>query len=247
MTEFTRGVGTGLPLGTFQDVVVLTRDLFDAIEFDAACSGDHRTAAQQMSSLAVSGTQTAAFPRSEAYLRAGEQWLLADDPAAAASGFRRALEEGGPAFVDPRVPLARALFLMDRVAEAEALIRQLEAEQPRDPQVCDLVAELLVERSDLPGALRWATTGVDLCLGRAPVTASSSEPSTGEARADASLAGPALAADAPAGFPDGNTTELRLLLNLRYRIRNDLGLAEDSYDRLLDELPSDPAKRTGGG
>jgi hypothetical protein len=30
-------------------------------------------------------------------------------------------------------------------------------------------------------------------------------------------------------------SELRLLLSLRYRIRNDLGLPEDRYDQLLDE------------
>ena len=40
---------------------------------------------------------------------------------------------------------------------------------------------------------------------------------------------------------NGDPTELRLLLTLRYRIRNDLGLPEDDYDRLLDELPSGPA------
>ena len=52
-------------------------------------------------------------------------------------------------------------------------------------------------------------------------------------------------ADDPATRPaefsaNGDPTELRLLLSLRYRIRVDLGLAEDDYDRLLDELPSDP-------
>lgn len=30
-------------------------------------------------------------------------------------------------------------------------------------------------------------------------------------------------------------SELPLLLSLRYRIRNDLGLGEDEYDQLLDE------------
>ena len=145
-------------MGTSPDVVVLTRDMFDEIEFDAAASGDHRTAAEQMISLAATGTQTDELPRSEAYLRAGEQWLLADDPAAAAEGFREALADGGPAFVDPRVPLARALFLMDKVPEAEALIQQIEREKPDDPRIFDLVAELLVDRSDLQGALRWATT-----------------------------------------------------------------------------------------
>jgi hypothetical protein len=226
VTEFVHGVGTGLGLGTSRDVVVLTRDLFDAIEFDAAFSGDHRSAAEQMINLAVTGTQTDDFPRSEAYVRAGEQWLLADDPAAAAQGFRRALADGGPAFVDPRVPLARALFMMDKPAEAEALIRQIEQEQPRDPRIYDLVAELLVERSDLAGALRWATTGVRLCLGRAGVDWDPEDPAQ---------------PTRPVSVANGDRTELRLLLTLRYRIRNDLGLAEDGYDRLLDELPSGPA------
>jgi hypothetical protein len=36
----------------------------------------------------------------------------------------------------------------------------------------------------------------------------------------------------------GDENELRLLLSLRFRIRNDLGLAEDDYDRLLDTFPS---------
>jgi Tetratricopeptide repeat len=227
VTEFVRGVGTGLGLGTSRDVVLLTRDMFDAIEFDAACSGDHRAAAEQMISLAATGTQTDDFPRSEAYLRAGEQWLLADEPAAAAQGFQRALDDGGPAFSDPRVPLARALFMMDRAADAEALIRQIEAEQPADPRIYDLVAELLVERSDLAGALRWATTGVGLCLGRLGDGWDADMPPQ-----------PVHAARVPAG---GDPNELRLLLTLRYRIRNDLGLPEDDYDRLLDELPSGPA------
>jgi len=231
VTEFVHGVGTGLGLGTSRDVVVLTRDLFDTIEFDAACSGDHRTAAEQMINLAVTGTQTDDFPRAEAYVRAGEQWLLADDPAAAAQGFRRAIEDGGPAFVDPRVPLARALFLMDRPAEAEALIQQIEQEQPGDPRIYDTVAELLVERSDLAGALRWATTGVGLCLGR-----------VGPGWDPDASAQPAHPVRYSAG---GDPNELRLLLTLRYRIRNDLALPEDDYDRLLDELPSDPAAPAG--
>ncbi len=212
-------------------MVLLTRDLFDAIEFDAACTGDHRAAAEQMIGLATTGTQTDEFPRAEAYLRAGEQWLLADDPVAAAEGFQRALEDGGRAFVDPRVPLARALFMMDRPAEAEALIRQIEQEQPTDPRIYDLVAELLVERSELRGALRWVTTGVGLCLGRLG------------GGWDAGMAVPVPSrAQASAG---GDPTELRLLLTLRYRIRNDLGLPEDDYDKLLDELPSDPAAPAG--
>jgi len=211
---------------------MLTRDMFDAIEFDAAASGDHRTAAEHMISLAATGTQTEEFPRSEALLRAGEQWLLADEPAAAAQEFRQALADGGPAFVDPRVPLARALLMMDKTDEADALIEQIELEKPDDPRLCDLVAELLVERSDLQGALRWATTGVGLCLGRLGAGWDPDAPGRLPAQ--------------PAQFSaNGDPTELRLLLSLRYRIRIDLGLPEDDYDRLLDEPTSGPATPAG--
>jgi tetratricopeptide repeat protein len=213
-------------------VVVLSRDAFDAIEFDAACSGEHRAAAQEMTRLADTGTQTQAMPRSEAYVRAGEQWLLADDPAAAVHGFHRALADGGPSSVDPRIPLARALFQLGRTAEAETHIRKLAAKPPRDARMCDLLAELLVEQSDLPGALAWATAGVELCLGLTP------GPVAGGA--GSAVPGPA-GTRGPVAQADEN--ELRLLLSLRFRIRNDLGLPEDDYDRLLDELPS---RRTEG-
>jgi hypothetical protein len=192
-------------------VAVLSREEFDAIEFDAAASGDHQAAARRMSKLAVTGTQTDSMPRSEAFLRAGEQWLLADDPAAAASGFRLAMADGGPVFVDPRVPLARALFLLGKPVEAQSLLDQLKAEGRSDPRMCDLVAELLVERSDLAGALDWATAGVDL------------------------LAARKRNGDGAAGLPGDAAAELRMLLSIRYRIRNDLGLPEDHYDRLLDD------------
>jgi hypothetical protein len=158
---------------------------------------------------------------SEAYVRAGEQWLLADDPAAAVRGFYRALADGGPSSVDPRIPLARALFQLGRIEEAEEHIRALGSEPPRDPRMCDLLAELLVEQFDLPGALAWATAGVELCLGRTPGPVASGVSSP------AGLAGAGQVAPA-------DENELRLLLSLRFRIRNDLGLPEDDYDRLLD-------------
>jgi predicted Zn-dependent protease len=188
-------------------VVALSREQFDSIEFDAAASGDHVAAARQMTLLAMTGTETVAMPRAEAFLRAGEQWLLADEPAEAAVGFRRAMADGGPVFDDPRIPLARALFQLGRQSEAQALISEVKAEGPGNPRTCDLVAELLVEQADLAGALDWATTGVELCLASA---------GHGERR-------------------DADESELRLLLRLRYRIRNDLGLPEDSYDAMLDD------------
>ncbi len=234
-------------------MAVLSREEFDAIEFDAACSGDHQTAARRMSRLAVTGIQTDSMPRSEAFLRAGEQWLLADDPAAAASGFRLAMADGGPVFVDPRVPLARALFQLERPGEAQALIEKLKAEGATDPRTCDIVAELLVERSDLAGALDWATAGVELCLARAagdrPLGSGAVRPAGGgsdegppaadggrsEGRLYAVRGLHSVSRNPEADSPDDDRAELRMLLSLRYRIRNDLGLAEDSYDKLLDE------------
>jgi Tetratricopeptide repeat len=236
-------------VGTLTDVAVLSREAFDAIEFDAAATGDHLSAAQQMTLLADTGTQTAAMPRAEAYLRAGEQWLLADDPAAAANRFMRAMEDGGPSFADPRVPLARALFLMGRAAEAEALLRQLSAEPPRDARMCDLVAELLLELSDLRGALAWASAGVELCLGRspAPVSTDAGEDTPDDRAWAASADGTSADGTSvtPPAVPAGDLTELRLLLTLRFRIRNDLGLHQDAYDLLLDELPSEPGATSG--
>jgi hypothetical protein len=192
--------------GYLSYVPLLDRELFDSLEFDAAASGEHAAAAREMTRLATIGTETAAMPRAEAYLRVGDQWLLADEPAEAADWFRRAAEDGGPVSVDPRVGLARALHQLGRQREAQDLINGLKSEGQADPRTCDLAAELLVDSGDLAGALEWATTGVDRCL------AASREDERAE-----------------------ENPELRLLLRLRYRIRNDLGLPEDGYDALLDQ------------
>ena len=220
--------------GYFRTVAELSRAEYDAIEFAAARTADHRDAALQMTRLAATSAATGEMSSAEAHLRAGEQWLLADDPAAAADSFRRALEDGSGRFADDAtVSLARALFQLGRADEANELIKQLEAGGRHDPRQCDLVAELLVEQSDLIGALDWANTGVELCLpqdARLDQGGAANEPLNG------------LAADPAAASPPGpisaavDQTELRLLLSLRYRIRNDMGLDEDDYDRLLDEL-----------
>lgn len=227
---------------------MLSREAFDAIEFDAAYTGDHRAAAEQMTRLADSGVQSPAMPRSEAYLRAGEQWLLADDPAAAANGFMRAIADGGPVSTDPRAPLARALFMLGQADEAEALIRDLGRVPPSDARLCDLMAELLLDLSDLRPALAWATAGVEVCLGGHPGPVGEGHPGPGQDEAEVPAgepqppAGAAKPVTIPPSLPAGDREELRLLLTLRYRIRNDLGLPEDAYDRLLDE----PLSEAGG-
>jgi hypothetical protein len=218
----------------------LSREEFDSIEFDAAASGNYAAAARQMTQLAATGTETAGMARAEAYLRAGEQWLLADDPAEAMAGFQHAMADGGPVFVDPRVPMARALFQLGRHSEARDIISQLKAEGPADPRTCDLVAELLVERSELAAALEWTTAGVELCLGKTGPDTPTTAVSAGGDLAGADLAGGDVASGGLAGRNRDrddrlDDAELRLLLRLRYRIRNDLGLPEDDYDAMLDD------------
>ena len=185
-------------VGRVLNVVVLSGELFDAMEMNAARTGNHKRAAVRMSRLAVQAT-AGNMSRAEAHMRAGEQWLLADDPAAAVEQFQQAIADAGPTFDDPRVPLARAMFALGRTGDADALLRELrESDARTQPRTCDLVAELLTEQGDLHTALDWATAGVTACL-------------SGEDR-----------------------DELQLLLRLRYRLRVDLGLPEDDYDKMLD-------------
>ena len=164
-----------------------------------------------MSRLAVQASLPAqasadSMSRAEAHMRAGEQWLLADEPATAVEEFRAAIADAGPTFDDPLVSLARGMFALGRPEEAAALLRELTESGGRLlPRTCDLVAELLTEEGDLPGALDWATAGVDACL-----------------RGD-------------------DRGELQLLLRLRFRLRVDLGLAEDDYDKMLDDRQAGPA------
>ena len=197
-------------------MVVLSGELFDVIEVNAARTGNHKRAAVRMSRLAVQASLPVqatpeSMSRAEAHMRAGEQWLLADEPATAVDEFKAAIADAGPTFDDPRVPLARAMFALGRRAEADSLLRQLGEDGARLlPRTCDLVAELLTEQGDLNGALDWATAGVDACL-----------------RGD-------------------DRDELQLLLRLRYRLRVDLALPEDDYDKLLDERDNKKAGPAAG-
>jgi len=192
-------------VGRVDNVVVLSGELFDAIEVNAARTGNHKRAAVRMSRLAVQAT-AGGMSRAEAHMRAGEQWLLADEPTDAVEQFQKAIADGGPTFDNPRVSLARAMFALGRNEDADTLLREVrESDARTKPRTSDLVAELLTEQGDLEGALDWATAGVDACL-------------AGEDR-----------------------DELQLLLRLRYRLRVDLGLPEDDYDKLLDEKKAGPA------
>ena len=191
-------------------MVALSGELFDAIEVNAARTGNHKRAAVRMSRLAVQAT-AGSMSRAEAHMRAGEQWMLADDPKEAVGEFKKAIADGGTTFDNPRVSLARAMFALGRTEDAEALLREVrESDARTKPRTCDLVAELLTEQGDLQGALDWATAGVDACL-------------AGDDR-----------------------DELQLLLRLRYRLRVDLGLPEDDYDKMLDNKKAQRADPAAG-
>ena len=135
---------------------------FDEIEFQAARTGNHVRAAVQMSELAQ---QAEAGLRAEFHLRAGEQWMSADNPQRAADEFSAAIEDGGTTFADPRVHLVRALRDLDREPEADRVLTALTTDREAvTPRTCDLLAELFTEQGDLRGALDWATTGVERCI-----------------------------------------------------------------------------------
>jgi hypothetical protein len=192
-------------MGRVDSVVALSGELFDAIEMNAARTGNHKRAAVRMGRLAAQATASQ-MSRAEAHMRAGEQWLLADDAEAAVEEFTKATADGGPTLDDPRVPLARAMYTLGRTEDADGLLRELRESGGRDSaRTCDLVAEVLTEQGDLEGALDWTTAGVAACL-------------AGDDRA-----------------------ELQLLLRLRYRLRVDLGLPEDDYDKMLDDRKAGPA------
>src|SRR5436309_15333503 len=111
-------------VGRVDNVVVLSGELFDAIEVNAARTGNHKRAAVRMSRLAVQAT-AGSMSRAEAHMRAGEQWMLADEPKDAVDQFKKAIADGGTTFDDPRVSLARAMFSLGRNADADALLRQV--------------------------------------------------------------------------------------------------------------------------
>ncbi|MBO2465302.1 tetratricopeptide repeat protein [Actinomadura sp. LCR2-06] len=207
----------------------MTEDDLDDLEFDTLRTGDHISAAERLSELAES--VTGGVSRANVLLRAGEQWQHAGDHGRAAELYRKALEDGGEVYGDPRAYLADALFELDRADEARTLVDQIRADKPRDPEVYRTVAEVLYAQGDASGAHDWATSGADvvLALRDRAVGTGIGDPDEPPVADDESLTpGPddvALAEDS-----------LEALLRLRYRARIDLGRSEDDYDALLDDL-----------
>ncbi|TDC97114.1 tetratricopeptide repeat protein [Actinomadura sp. 7K507] len=208
----------------------MTEDDLDDLEFDTLRTGDHISAARRLAELAES--VSGGVSRANVLLRAGEQWQHAGDHDRAAELYRKALDDGGETYGDPRAYLADALFELDRADEARTLVEQIRADKPRDPEVYRAVAEVLYAQGDATGAHEWATSGADVVLALRDrvvgtgIVGGPDEPPVTEA--ESLTPGPddvALAEDS-----------LEALLRLRYRARIDLGRSEDDYDALLDDL-----------
>ena len=183
----------------------VTEDDLDDLEFDTLRTGDHTSAAQRLGALAES--VSGGVSRAKVLLRAGEQWQHAGDHAKAAELYQQAIADGGEAYGDPRAYLADALFELGRKDEAQALIDQIRADVPRDPEVYRTVAEVLYEQGDVPGTFEWATAGADVVLAVRD-------------RGERTIA----------------EDSLEALLRLRYRARTDMGQPEDEYDTMLDDI-----------
>ncbi|MFC4912451.1 tetratricopeptide repeat protein [Actinomadura gamaensis] len=215
----------------------VTEDDLDDLEFDTLRTGDHIAAARRLAELAdaVSG----GVSRANVLLRAGEQWQHAGDHDRAALFYRRAVEDGGDTYGDPRAYLADALFELGRVPEARALVNDIRADAPRDPEVYRAVAETLYAHGDVLGAHEWASRGVDVVLAFREGARTGTGAGASAGSADPGSTSGSVSTDGDVIDPDDAALaedSLEALLRLRYRARMDLGRPEDDYDAMLDDL-----------
>ena len=139
---------------------VTTADL-DRLEFQAVQSGDHSAVAEQLLDLANRVEADSEVCRAELFVRAGEQWEMAQDAERAARAYQRAIDDGGETIIDARALLAGALLELNRVDEAYAYLERLKAVGVRNLPTYIHVTETLMAHSDLENALAWATRGVE--------------------------------------------------------------------------------------
>lgn len=142
----------------------LSEAALNALEFDAARTGEHGTAADLMSTLAEAWHPDSDVSSAEALVRAGEQWEMAEEPGKAIELYRRAIADGGTTWLDPRAYLAAALLRLGRDREARGLIDELRADHPDDPRLYQWIAEALFDTGDITGAQGWATEGAQCWL-----------------------------------------------------------------------------------
>ncbi|GLU49748.1 hypothetical protein Nans01_40990 [Nocardiopsis ansamitocini] len=196
------GLGAGKDRGRTAMTRVTTADL-DRLEFRAVQSGDHIAVARELLDLANQVEADSEICRAELFVRAGEQWEMAQEPERAAAAYQRAIDDGGPTIIGARALLCGALLELDLIDDAYAQLERLSASGARNLPTYIHIAETLLAHDDLEGAHEWATLGVRRFRHQ----------------------------DVSPYVHD----LLMELLRIRFRIRMDLGLREDEFDRMLDE------------
>ncbi len=139
---------------------VTTADL-DRLEFRAVQSGDHADVAVELLGLANSVDADSEVSRAELFVRAGEQWEMAQEFDRASRSYQRAIDDGGITVIDARALQAGALLELDDMDGAAARLEQLRAEGPRNLPTFIHIAETLQAHGDLKGAHAWSTLGVE--------------------------------------------------------------------------------------
>ncbi|WDZ94079.1 hypothetical protein [Nocardiopsis sp. HUAS JQ3] len=151
-------------MGAMRLTHVTTAEL-DRLEFHAVRSGEHGRVAAQLMDLANRVDAGSEISRAELFVRAGEQWEIAQEFERACSAYQRAIDDGGPTVIDARALSAGALLQLNEVGSAYAHLKRLENEEPPGLQTYIHVAEALYAHDDLEGAERWATVGAHRFLG----------------------------------------------------------------------------------
>ncbi|MEO3748698.1 SEC-C domain-containing protein [Plantactinospora sp. B5E13] len=144
--------------------------------------------------------------RGEILLEAARAWREAGRPDRADAALRRLIVDGGEDGCYARLQLAEDRFAEDAADEAYAELDRLAHDAALHDGHCALAAELLAEREDLEGALRW----YDRTVAR-------------------------LSADelAKLGGPDGWLWPSLITLRGRMQVRQQLGLPPDATDEIV--------------
>ncbi|MET9710072.1 hypothetical protein ACFW3Z_16705 [Nocardiopsis alba] len=145
-------------MGAMRLTHVTTAEL-DRLEFHAVRSGEHGRIAAQLLDLANRVDAGSEVGRAELFVRAGEQWEIAQEFERACSAYQRAIDDGGVTVIDPHALSAGALLQLDERRQAEYHLKRLEAGGPAGLPTLIHVAEALYAHDDLEGAERWATAG----------------------------------------------------------------------------------------
>ncbi|MEU3019851.1 MULTISPECIES: hypothetical protein [unclassified Nocardiopsis] len=145
-------------MGAMRLTQVTTAEL-DRLEFHAVRSGEHGRIAAQLLDLANRVDAGSEVTRAELFVRAGEQWEIAQEFERACAAYQRAMDDGGPTVVDAHALSAGALLQLDERELAYEHLKRLESGHHPGLQTHIHVAEVLYAHDDLEGAERWATAG----------------------------------------------------------------------------------------